>query len=626
MKSKKITTLTTAILFSICALPLPAQLMLNNPSFFTPFFFTTLPEYNEWEYSHWDRFYTPDDSNGTVAENRNYPEINAPAGYIVRFVGSDTQGPLGDVEETSPGSGVFEYVGPFNGEYEWDEQSYMDAAAAPYNFPNPEPTNSPLANPRTIYHPDNPTIRQLTPGLVITGSGFGGNFYSPFVVASYVLDDSVDYDAGTVVFQFQTQGNITDYNSIKLRYDDNGTMVELSPDDRIIEREGFVSHFGFTFTTRVGVQWNVSGLGIRTYEIVWDAAGTSSSFQAATLHTADGYFQDDGIPSQRTFTANNGTLWTDDLNWLDVQSNQLQPASGANITIQGGSSIDLGGATRHTSLLGFDVTGNFSVTNGTLQIGTGLEVADATSAQQVDINVPIQMLAHNDFSVGANATLVTNQPISGSTGVLKTGSGTMSLAGNNTFTGALYSAGGTINVSGTNTYGQTGVFAVDKTYILGSTVELEPSGVLGGPGVAVVLVGPSSTTIDSRLVVKGQRTFDRPFEVLSGNNPKTLVFTNTGSGTTCPGILELENELDGGGFGITPEAGTWGIETPLVTDQVTFSGAMSGGTQITGDPSPHEFRKTGLGTLIFSGDDKSYEHMTSVEAGTLELQAGTDIT
>ncbi|RYD24395.1 MAG: hypothetical protein EOP88_00275 [Verrucomicrobiaceae bacterium] len=600
---------------------LEAQLL--RPHFVTPDFSTNQPEYEHWEYSRWDKFYTPHDLNKTKPQNRNYPDIAAPNGYAVEHVGSDDIGPLGDVDQVSPGQ--YAYVGPFNGEYIWTVQSHAEATASGYT--GLLPTNLNPSLPRTIFHADNPSIRQHSSAAFIIGPGYTGNIYSFSSLVSYTLEDSLSYNAGAVVFQFQNQGRDVDMDSLRLRYNDGTGMVEVPATDLIIEREAFASHAGFTFTTRAAAEWNVSALGITNYELVWKAAGTSCSIQECLLDTADVYVRDKGLPAKRIFAGTGGSSWDAGVNWRDVAGNQSPPLDGANIVLQGGTMLDVGSTTRRVSLLETDLPGNFTVQGASpIELGTGFHANGSSTTKFVSFDVPVQMTAFNYFDVGANVTVALNQEFSGNTGFEKRGAGNLALAGNNTFTGALFVSGGRLTVSGNNVYGGG---ELDMTYIYLGELVLEGGGVMGNNGVHVAIGStpyeiPGEAT-PSSLVVKGERTFVNPIDFTGGYNPKLLTFTATGAGAVCSAPVTLHDGTELGMFGTETPTGEFWLDTPLATDKVTFAGTFTGGATITGTPSPHALHKTGPGTVVFSGGNKSHKHKTSVEQGTLRLESGTAI-
>lgn len=610
------------LLISSC--PLHAQLL--RPNFITPDFYTSQPEYGHWEYSRWDKFYTPHDAGDTLPQNRNYPDVAAPRGYAVAFVGSDDIGPLGDVAESPAGSGKYAYVGPFNGEYVWTAQSFSEAAASGYQ--GSLPTNPNPAQPRTIFHADNPSIRQHSSGAFIIGPGFTGNIYSFSSRVSYTIDDSLAYDAGSVVLQFQNQGRDVDMESLRLRYRKDGGMVELPATDAIIEREAFASHAGFTFTTRTAVEWNVSALGIRDYEIVWKAAGTSSSTQEVLLDTTDAYVRDKGVPAKRIFTGASGADWDQPANWNDVAGNASLPLDCANLVLHGGGVLNAGSGIRKASLLEIGGAGDFTVRgDGSLELGTGL-TATASQPKRIDFDVPVKMTAFNFFDVGADVTVALNRPFSGQTGFEKRGAGNLTLAADNTFTGALFVSGGSLTVSGANSYGSPG--GADLTYLNLGEIVLEKSGTLGAPGLSVEIgATPYETPGEqrpSRLVIKGGREIANPVNFTGGYNPKALVFSGTETGAICAAPVTLDDGTTSGTFGDESPTGDVDLETPLATDKVTFTGTITGGATVTGAPNPSAVRKTGAGTVIFAGTDKAYKHQTRVNQGTFLLESGTAIT
>lgn len=416
-------------------------------------------------------------------------------------------------------------------------------------------------------------------------------------------------------------------DSLRLRYNNGSGMVEIPATDLIIEREAFASHAGFTFTTRAAAEWNVASLGITSYELVWKAAGTSCSVQEVLLDTADAYIRDKGLPAKRIFLGTGGADWDTGVNWRDVANNQSAPLDGANIVLQGGTTLDTGSSTRRVSMLETDLPGDFTVQGSSpIELGTGFHAAGSATPKSVTFNVPVKMTAFNYFDVGANVSVVLNQEFSGATGFEKRGAGNLALAGNNTFTGALFVSGGQLNVSGTNVYGGG---ELEMTYVYLGELVLESGGVLGASGIPVAIGStpyelPGEAT-PSSLVVKGERTFSNPIDFTGGYNPKLLTFTQTGEGAVCSAPVTLHDGTELGMFGTETPTGEFWLDTPLAGDRVTFTGTFTGGATITGAPSPHALNKTGPGTVVFSGGAKSHKHKTSVEQGTLLLESGTAI-
>ena len=86
-------------------------------------------------------------------------------------------------------------------------------------------------------------------------------------------------------FQFQTDGTLVDFSSIQLQYTDGSdTLVSLAPTESLREYRASGSPFG-GLTNRNALQWNLTDLNITSCQIVFNALGSSNSFQQAMLDT-----------------------------------------------------------------------------------------------------------------------------------------------------------------------------------------------------------------------------------------------------------------------------------------------------------------------------------------------------
>ncbi|MEM7147406.1 MAG: autotransporter-associated beta strand repeat-containing protein [Verrucomicrobiota bacterium] len=609
-----------------------AQAGTITPEFILPNFFLDQPSYTSWEYSRWDRFYSPSDSNNTLPNNRNYPNSDAtpaaPGGYVALAVPPDAFGPTGDLTETFPGSGVFTYTGPFTGDWVWDQQLYSVASAPPHNFPLGIDPDADPSNPNANFHPDNPTIRQHNDDAIITSTD---NLYGLGIPIALTLEDSVSYTANTVLFQFQTQGGEIDPASIMLNYND-GSPQSIPPTDFLIERLASSGPFGFTFTTRYACQWDLTGRNVSSYTITYDSFGSACSFQQAFLDTTNIYVADDAVPTQREFTGASGNSWNTSSNWEDINNNNTLPAAGANVTVTGGNELNLGGSNRSIGLLKIDTGDTFTI-NGTssLETNTGLEVTDALTPKTIAVNTAFDMGAYNFFDPGLNITLQLNGSLSGNTGITKTGPGILELSGNNTFTGAIFLDQGTLLVSGNNTYGINPL--TDKTYVFNGVLSLLPTGVLGSANT-VVRIGNSAfesagSSLTSRINVQGERTFSRDVEFTEGDNPKILAFANTGSGTTCSSDIMLTQEFflpDPINF-FRQGSDKVILEVTGASDLVTFTGDIEDpDASPSGSVAQRTVTKTGAGTAVFTGATKDYHQKTIIAQGTLRVEPSGAIT
>lgn len=196
------------------------------------------------EYSAWDVFYDPTSAAG----QGNYPDVAAPNG----------------ISQTRSAAG-FPTVSDYN-----------------------------PANPTAFWDAANPTISQTdaSAGAFIIGAGTpgAGNIYSFSKATSFNLTDTTPYVTTNVLFQFLTAGTEIDYSTITLTYDNGGTLINLAPTYRNeLSRGDAGGGFGGG-VVEYAVQWDLTGLGISSYAITFAGAGSSVSFQTASLDTSPAAF------------------------------------------------------------------------------------------------------------------------------------------------------------------------------------------------------------------------------------------------------------------------------------------------------------------------------------------------
>ena len=121
------------------------------------------------------------------------------------------------------------------------------------------------------------TLTQLNADAFLTGSG---NIYNPAGISSFVVRDTATQPVGLVSFQARTLGAELDYSSVRLTYD-LGSGVQSLTTIRIENDRGTI--LGASVSSQW--DWDLRGLGVSSYEISFTAAGTSLSFDSATLDT-----------------------------------------------------------------------------------------------------------------------------------------------------------------------------------------------------------------------------------------------------------------------------------------------------------------------------------------------------
>jgi len=177
-------------------------------------------------------------------------------------------------------------------------------------------------------------------------------------------------------------------------------------------------------------------------------------------------------------TAGGGGTWTTSGNtWFDGTSvRSWVPGATAIFSGSSGGTVTLGEAISANN--GFQFT-----TTGYTLSGAALTLGGSTS---------------NTVQVASGATATISAPIGGSTGLLKTGAGTLALGGNNTYTGATTVQTGTLQVSSNNAVATSAVtvptgagLKIDSGLTVKSPSVTISGGALSASGVTLVVNGTS---------------------------------------------------------------------------------------------------------------------------------------
>ncbi len=271
--------------------------------------------------------------------------------------------------------------------------------------------------------------------------------------------------------------------------------------------------------------------------------------------------------------------------------------TGTTSITAGTLALGAGGSIAHSSLVSVRAGGTLDIAHGgdqTLQTLAG--VAGATVA-----------LGANTLTTGAAADAAFAGTIIGSGGVIKSGTGTWTLLGTNSYTGDTAVDAGTLQI------GTGGSIASSSAVTLraaGATLDIAPGGHqtvqnLGGVAGSTVSLGTNTLTVASSTdtIFAGAIGGDGGV-IKSGAGTLTLTGANTYSGGTIinAGTLQLG---DGGAIaGTIANSGTLAFNR---SDTVTFGNIVSG----TGG-----LRQVGSGTTILTGASP-YRGPTTVENGRL---------
>lgn len=574
---------TCLVAGALVAAPARATYLFSSANFPIPEFANDLSALVE--YSEWNVLYAPH----TVG---NYPDVGAPHG------------------------GVFDGT-------EWKPVQRSTAG-----FPANDPIYNP-DNPYAFWDTRNATITQSATSAFIIGPDTSGNIYSWQGKTSYVLKDStadaVDsngnlrpFNLGTVMFQFQTDGTLVDFSSIKLRYKDaNNVTHELSATEYLREFLGTSSadpSAANAFTNRVSLQWDLTGLNINTYEIVWESKSSSMSFQKAVLDTSDTYGV--GVPASRTWTATNGN-WSAGSSWqqgsTSVANGNVKFANTAAATVNLNANPTIGEMI-------FQSANNVTINrSGSQKIvsNTGISTTAAATGTYV-INAAWELGATNIFEINAGDVRL-NGPITGGYGILKQGDGKLTIGGTASFSGGITLWGGTMRLEGANTYSGGTAIITGRMEVASES----PRGAAGALGTstnaislgadadnfAVVGGGPAALFID------GNRTVGQDVNLAAGGFEKRLGALNAGGGATYAGAIAFS----AGGFGGSGQsASNVYLTATAAGDRLNFTGAMTGGK------TTDTLTVDGAGTVVLGGGTaKSFGSKTTVSAGTLEVAGGT---
>lgn len=393
------------------------------------------------------------------------------------------------------------------------------------------PANSNPGNPLAYWDARNPTITQTgSDSAFIIGPGSTGNIYSFAAPLTYQLNDPTTSATGMVLFQFQTDGSLTDFSSIQLQYTDTtGHLVSLSANEMLREYQSSGSSFG-GITNRTALEWNLTGLNVASFQIVWNSATSSNSFQMASLDTATTYGS--VIPASRSWNAASGS-WSDATKWKEGSSsnengnvNFINSATGT-VTLDGNHSV--GEITFNTAAnTTINSPGNFILT-----ANTGI-ATPKTATGTYTINSKYQFGAFNIFEINAGTVKLAGA-VTGSFGMEKDGDGILSVA--NSSVGPVAVNKGTLRVE------NGGVMTVNGSVTVGTGATLLIHGSLNGTG-ALTLAGGT---------LGGSGTVNRSFTVDTGIlAPGEGIGTLTTLGETWAGggTLQLQMSAVNTGVGI----------------------------------------------------------------------------
>ena len=340
--------------------------------------------------------------------------------------------------------------------------------------------------------------------------------------------------------------------------------------------------------TGVGGSTNGQALGIDAFSLL--VSGSTPSVNGTYWDPTPGA----GIGGSGTWTATSATFAT------TVDGTAVGTlATSATAVFAGTSGVVTIGGTVAAGGLAFAVDG-YSLSGGTIRLPATASVA-AADGVSVSVRSALTQTSGGTttFNAGQAASVLISGTIAGAGGVLKSGSGDLVLAGNNTFSGTTTVAGGWVRLGAGGDVGSVAgpiaVVAADTAVVIDRSDDLTLANVISGSG-GFFKEGGNTVTLT------GANSYRAGTTLFAG----TLV---VGDGGTA-GSISPSGPLD------------LGVGTSLVfdrSDDVSFQGTVSGEGTLT---------QRGSGRLILSQSGSIGPSFTlRAEAGIITLdRSGSSIT
>ncbi len=336
-----------------------------------------------------------------------------------------------------------------------------------------------------------------------------------------------------------------------------------------------------------------------------------------------------------TFAINNVLIYPNVTATIDTNSFSV-PVSGV---ISGSGNLNKAGLGTLVLANSNTYTGGTSISQGALELASAVAVQNSTVS--VNVNNGVQFspgigafdvgglsgsnsLTLNDTSGSAvalavggnNADTTYSGSIGGNGGLVKSGSGSLTLTGTNSYTGGMIIDPGTVSITSDAALGAVpGSPSINITFSGSSTLQAGGSFALSASR-NILLCQSATGTFDTNgntLVIGGLISGSGGLAVVGSG---TLVLTNsetfTGGTTIGAGTLQLGNGSATGGL-----SGNIVNNGLLVFDRsdsaASFSGAISGSGSV---------QQAGSGTLLLGGTN-TFTGTTTVSAGILKLGNAT---
>lgn len=331
-------------------------------------------------------------------------------------------------------------------------------------------------------------------------------------------------------------------------------------------------------------------------------AGTLTGTSASSLNvtgTGKVYLSGSGTGFSGTTNITGGTLNVSGSNTV-IGSGAVNVSSAGNFQLQGGISLANAVAINGTGTSGNGAIENFAGNNtlsGAITLGGASRVQSDTGTLTLSGNVG---LGANALSVGGNGNVTQTGVISGTGALTKDGTGTLLLAGANTYTGASTVSAGTLRLNASERIANSSAVTVAAGATFDLNGHTETIGSLAGSGSVMIGTG--------QLIAGGDNTSTTFSGTLSGAGS----LTKAGTGT-----LVINSNVGFGG-NLNLAAGTLEFD---VDNAFTGTTTISGGTLRLADASVNlaNLNITGNTTIDFAGS------ASTLNVAALNISAGVTV-
>ena len=343
--------------------------------------------------------------------------------------------------------------------------------------------------------------------------------------------------------------------------------------------------------------------------LYWNGSGTATSLVGGngtwSVATANTDWADANPPTQ-------ALAWVDN----DVAIFDVNP---------GTVKVDNGPGAIEVAGMKFEIDGYVITDNGNADVLTLVPGGGASSEIMV---------------VNSGDTAAISVVLGGTTGLHKTGDGTLALSANNTYTGGTFVTGGTLSITGDASLGQSGTsLAIDgATLVAAQTMTTGRALLLGSTGATIDLASGVSLTVSG--IVADETSTGQLTKTGAGTLALSGVNTYSGGTVVTGGTVQISGDsgLGDGAGALTLDGGTLAASQTMSSARAVMLGTGGGtfdagaaGNVVTwsgviGDQASANgaLTKAGDGTLVLSGPN-TYSGGTTIAAGKVQISVDNNL-